>query len=113
MQQKKKKKAISNAKSVKFLHCLDVFLTYLRSIVTSGSRSTTGSGWASNARSTTLTRESSVTLKERKNSSATKCFASKLMSTTGAENGLLLQERGYSLLVQLGQKVLPHQEHPE
>lgn len=82
-------------------------LTHLGSIVTSGARSTTGSSWASNTRSTTLTRESSVALKEKRDTSVTTSFSCR---SEDEENVLFLR---YSLLVQMGQRVHPHQEHPE
>lgn len=82
-------------------------LTHLGSIVTSGARSTTGSSWASNTRSTTLTRESSVALKEKRDTSVTTSFSGR---SEDEENVLFLR---YSLLVQMGQRVHPHQEHPE
>lgn len=89
-----------------------VILTYLSSIVTSGARSTTGSNWASAARSTTLTRETSVTLKDRRDTLDMAILA-RHKRDAAYHNVVFWRCRGYSLLVQMGHGVQPHQEHPK
>lgn len=83
------------------------FLTHLGTIVTSGARRTTGSSWASNAGSTTLTGSTSVTLRQR----------GKVQFYLKAEELHLLwmgeKGRRNSLWVQMGHRVQPHRQHPE